>query len=154
MTAISLAGPLAGAGGSRLDAGALRLVDFYRDRLSPRKGWHCAAGVAGHETCSTAIRDSIAERGLLASIRPAIAQFRLCSQCARELRAGEVLAMGPGGPGGMGGGPGGGPGGGFGGGPGDGFGGGMGGGPQGWMGGPPPMGPRRWGGARCCCLPW
>lgn len=122
-----------------VDGFALRLVDGYRLHLSPRKRFHCAAGVAGHQTCSTAIRDSIRTDGLFASIPVAARQFATCARSAQQLRKEHVLQMSQGGFGGPGGGP-----------MGGGFGGPMGGGFGGPMGGP-----RRRGGVEgvCCCGP-
>lgn len=68
-----------------LDTAVLALVDGYRNHLSPRKGWQCASGVVGGETCSTAIRDAVAARGALASIRPAMAQFIQCGRAMHQL---------------------------------------------------------------------
>lgn len=131
--------------GAPMDSGALRLVDFYREHLSSRKHFHCAAGMAGHETCSTAIRRSIADVGLLASLKPAARQFKLCSDSVALMGQGPMGGPGGGGP--MGGGP-------MGGGP-------MGGGPMGGPGGGGPMGGPggfmgggRMGGGRCCFLPF
>lgn len=67
---------------STMDATALRLVDGYRANWSHRKTYRCAAGVAGHGTCSTVIRNSIAEKGLLRSIVPAARQFGTCAMSA------------------------------------------------------------------------
>lgn len=73
-----------------IDRIALGLVDGYRSNLSARKGWRCAAGVAGAATCSTAIRQSLASQGAVRSIVPAARQFASCAQAARAFRGTEV----------------------------------------------------------------
>lgn len=71
---------------SVMDATALRLVDGYRANWSHRKAFHCAAGVAGHETCSTAVRNSLATKGFWRSIAPAAQQFGTCAMSAWGMR--------------------------------------------------------------------
>lgn len=69
---------------SIVDAGVLRLIDAYREHVSPRKGWVCASGVAGHGSCSTNIRRAVAEKGALGAIPDAARQFGTCFASARD----------------------------------------------------------------------
>ncbi|MEL4356927.1 MULTISPECIES: membrane protein insertion efficiency factor YidD [unclassified Luteococcus] len=77
-----------------IDSIALRLVEGYRASLSPRKGWRCASGVAGHGTCSTVIRDSLVAHGALRSVGPAARQFATCARSAAGLRGSNVRVEG------------------------------------------------------------
>lgn len=77
-----------------IDSIALRLVEGYRAQLSPRKGWKCASGVAGGGTCSTVIRNSIAERGAVASAGTAARQFATCARAASAIRRSDIRVEG------------------------------------------------------------
>lgn len=68
-----------------------RLIAGYQRHLSPRKGFRCAHAVA-HDgpSCSAAVRDIVAERGLLRGARPTALRFLACYQAA------SLLSMQPG----------------------------------------------------------
>lgn len=78
-------------GSSLLDNAVLSAIRFYRSKLSPKKGFVCAAGVAGHETCSTEIRNLVRDRGALAAVAPALGQFALCARSAWALAGADRL---------------------------------------------------------------
>ncbi|WP_413451128.1 membrane protein insertion efficiency factor YidD [Georgenia phoenicis] len=64
------------------------LIRLYQERLSPRKGWTCAHLVAhGGPSCSAAVRDVVARRGVARSVVPTVARFVACYQAATLLAA-------------------------------------------------------------------
>ena len=64
-----------------------RAIAGYQRHLSPRKGYTCAHLVAhGGRSCSAAVRDIVARRGLLRGAAPTIARFYACYQAAALLR--------------------------------------------------------------------
>ena len=70
-------------------------IRAYQTRLSPRKGWSCAARVRhGGPSCSAAVRDIIRERGVLRALGPTAARFLLCFQAAVALAPVEVEGRG------------------------------------------------------------
>ena len=77
---------------SPLDRAMIGLIRGYRSKLSSRKGGECAAGIAGHEACSTEILRLVRERGALGAAKPAFEQFGLCARSAWELTGGDTLA--------------------------------------------------------------
>jgi len=83
---------------------AARLVDsaiaWYQLRLSPRKGYSCAHRVArGGDSCSGAVRRTVAERGLSRSVLPVVLRFAACFQAVALLtphqRVQGVCCCGP-----------------------------------------------------------
>ncbi|AEG44422.1 membrane protein insertion efficiency factor YidD [Isoptericola variabilis] len=70
------------------------LVRGYQRHLSPRKGWHCAHGVLhGDTTCSAAVRDLLARRGLVGAAVPTVLRFLACYHAARTLAASQVSGV-------------------------------------------------------------
>jgi putative component of membrane protein insertase Oxa1/YidC/SpoIIIJ protein YidD len=68
-----------------------RLIRGYQRRLSPRKGWSCAYRVAhGGTSCSEAVRQAVARRGVLRGIRPSVLQLVACYQAAALLQRSQV----------------------------------------------------------------
>lgn len=68
-----------------------RAIAGYQRHVSPRKGYRCAHGVVnGDTTCSAAIRDIVAEKGVLRAGVPSLRQFASC------YRASMLLALHPG----------------------------------------------------------
>ncbi len=83
---------------------AARLVDravaWYQERLSPQKGYSCAHRVAhGGDSCSGAVRRSVAERGVSRSVLPVVLRFAACYQAVALLtphqRVQGVCCCGP-----------------------------------------------------------
>lgn len=77
---------------------AARLADrailAYQQHLSARKSWSCAYGVAhGDRTCSGAVRDIVARRGLVRGTVPVVLQFVACYQAASLLRQSNVQGV-------------------------------------------------------------
>jgi putative component of membrane protein insertase Oxa1/YidC/SpoIIIJ protein YidD len=71
-----------------------RAIGLYQERLSPRKGWSCAYGVAhGDATCSGAVRDIVARRGLVRGTVPVVLQLLACYQAASLLRQHNVQGV-------------------------------------------------------------
>lgn len=71
-----------------------RAIATYQRRISPRKGWQCAHGVLhGGQTCSGAVRDVLARRGLVRGAVPTALRFLACYQAARVLAATEVRGV-------------------------------------------------------------
>jgi len=77
------------------------LIRAYQRRLSPRKGWSCAARVVhGVPSCSAAVRDIIRTRGVIKGIVPTMARFLLCYRAASavvpaRVDGGGVCCCGP-----------------------------------------------------------
>jgi putative component of membrane protein insertase Oxa1/YidC/SpoIIIJ protein YidD len=68
-----------------------RTIRAYQRHLSPRKGWHCAHGVLhGETTCSAAVRDLVARRGVLRSVVPSVVRFVACYRAAQALSLAQV----------------------------------------------------------------
>lgn len=77
---------------------AAALVDSairgYQRNLSPRKGWSCAHRVAtGGASCSAAVRDLVATRGVVRAVVPTVAQFVACYQAALLLAQADVRGV-------------------------------------------------------------
>jgi len=71
-----------------------RLVVAYQRKLSPRKGWSCAHRVAhGGPSCSAAVRELVARRGVLRAVRPTAARFVACAQAAALLAQTDVSGV-------------------------------------------------------------
>lgn len=71
-----------------------RLIQGYQRRVSPRKGWSCAYRVAhGGPSCSGAVRDVVARRGVVRSVVPTVAQFVACYQAALLLAQADVRGV-------------------------------------------------------------
>ncbi|RPF25983.1 membrane protein insertion efficiency factor YidD [Georgenia muralis] len=71
-----------------------RAIDLYQRRISPRKGWSCAYGVAhGDATCSGAVREIVARRGLVRGTLPVALQLWACYQAASLLRQSNVQGV-------------------------------------------------------------
>lgn len=69
-------------------------IGTYQQRLSPRKGWACAHRVAhGGQSCSGAVRDIVARRGVVRGAVPTVARFVACYQAASLLMAGDVQGV-------------------------------------------------------------
>lgn len=65
---------------------ALRAIDWYRRSVSPRKGWACAHRVAhGGRSCSAAVREIVATRGLVRGVVPTAVRLLACYQAAALL---------------------------------------------------------------------
>lgn len=63
-----------------------RAIVWYQVRLSPRKGYGCAHRVAhGGDSCSAAVRRTLLERGLAASLLPSVLRFAACYQAVALL---------------------------------------------------------------------
>ena len=63
-----------------------RAVVWYQVRLSPRKRYGCAHRVAhGGDSCSQAVRRSLLERGLAASLGPSVIRLLACYQAVALL---------------------------------------------------------------------
>ena len=85
---------------ARSEIGALpaRVVDrtirLYQEHISQRKGWSCAYGVAhGDATCSGAVQEIVAGRGLLRGSVPVVLQLLACYQAASMLRQNNVQGV-------------------------------------------------------------
>lgn len=71
-----------------------RAIRAYQRHLSPRKGWHCAHGVLhGDTTCSAAVRELLARRGLVRSVVPSALRFLACYHAARTLALSQVSGV-------------------------------------------------------------
>ena len=71
-----------------------RLIAAYQSRISPRKGWSCAHRVAhGGASCSVAVRDLVARRGVVRSALPTVARFVACYQAALLLAQTDVSGV-------------------------------------------------------------
>jgi putative component of membrane protein insertase Oxa1/YidC/SpoIIIJ protein YidD len=69
-------------------------IATYQRRVSPRKGWRCAHGVVhGGDTCSGAVREVLARRGLVRGAVPTALRFLACYQAAKMLTATEVRGV-------------------------------------------------------------
>jgi putative component of membrane protein insertase Oxa1/YidC/SpoIIIJ protein YidD len=72
----------------RLDRLADAALTQYQRHLSPRKGFHCPAGLQGGTTCSAALRHIVQTQGLLAGRPAMMAQLRQCQRASQQLRLG------------------------------------------------------------------
>lgn len=64
-----------------------RAIAGYQRHLSPRKGFTCAHLVAhGGRSCSAAVRELVAARGLVRGAVPSVARLYACYQAASLLR--------------------------------------------------------------------
>ncbi|GIG39167.1 membrane protein insertion efficiency factor YidD [Cellulomonas phragmiteti] len=71
-----------------------RLVAAYQVGLSPRKGWSCAHRVAhGGASCSAAVRQLVAGRGVVRSVVPTVVRFAACYQAAALLAQADVSGV-------------------------------------------------------------
>jgi putative component of membrane protein insertase Oxa1/YidC/SpoIIIJ protein YidD len=71
-----------------------RLIAAYQRELSPRKGWACAHRVAhGGDSCSAAVREVVARRGVVRAVLPTAARFVACYQAAALLSQSEVSGV-------------------------------------------------------------
>lgn len=71
-----------------------RLIVWYQERLSPRKGWSCAHRVAyGGASCSAAVRALVARRGVAGAAVPTVVRLVACSQAAALLAETEVSGV-------------------------------------------------------------
>ncbi|UZN03665.1 membrane protein insertion efficiency factor YidD [Cellulomonas sp. S1-8] len=71
-----------------------RLIGIYQRRLSPRKGWGCAHRVAhGGASCSAAVRQLVAQRGVGRALLPTVARFVACAQAASLLAQTDVSGV-------------------------------------------------------------
>lgn len=77
------------------------LIRAYQRRASPRKGWSCAARVAGGgPSCSAAVREIVRTRGVVRAVVPTAAQFLICYRAASamlpmQVQGGGVCCCGP-----------------------------------------------------------
>jgi putative component of membrane protein insertase Oxa1/YidC/SpoIIIJ protein YidD len=79
---------------TRAAAAVDRLIATYQRRISPRKGWGCAHRVAhGGDSCSVAVRDLVARRGVARSVVPTVARFVACYQAAALLAQSDVSGV-------------------------------------------------------------
>ena len=70
-------------------------IRAYQRRLSPRKGWSCAARVVhGGPSCSQAVREIVRSRGLLRGAVPTAARFLLCYRAALAVVPADVQGGG------------------------------------------------------------
>ncbi len=70
------------------------LIRGYQRNLSPRKGWSCAHRVAhGGASCSAAVRDLVAHRGVVRAVVPTAARFVACYQAAALLAQTDVRGV-------------------------------------------------------------
>ncbi|WP_242511702.1 membrane protein insertion efficiency factor YidD [Pengzhenrongella frigida] len=54
-------------------------IGCYQDHISPRKGWGCAHRIAhGGPSCSSAVRDLVARRGIAGAVVPSATRFLAC----------------------------------------------------------------------------
>lgn len=71
-----------------------RLIGTYQRRISPRKGWSCAHRVAhGGASCSAAVREIVARRGVVRGVVPTAARFVACYQAAALLAQSDVSGV-------------------------------------------------------------
>lgn len=71
-----------------------RLIRGYQRNVSPRKGWSCAHRVAhGGASCSAAVRDLVARRGVARAVVPTAARFVACYQAAALLAQTDVRGV-------------------------------------------------------------
>jgi len=71
-----------------------RLIQGYQRHLSPRKGWSCAHLVAhGGQSCSAAVRDLVARRGVTRAVVPTAVRFVACYQAALMLAQTDVRGV-------------------------------------------------------------
>lgn len=69
-------------------------IGWYQVRLSPRKGWGCAHRVAhGGASCSAAVRELVARRGVVRAARPTVLRFLACYQAAQLLATSGVSGV-------------------------------------------------------------
>lgn len=69
-------------------------IRLYQERLSPRKGWTCAHLVAhGGRSCSAAVSNIIARRGVVRGLVPTVARFAACYQAAQLLQTQQVQGV-------------------------------------------------------------
>lgn len=70
------------------------MIRMYQERLSPRKGWGCAYRVAhGGPSCSAAVRETVARRGVLGGALPTAVRFAACYQAAQLLATTDVRGV-------------------------------------------------------------
>jgi putative component of membrane protein insertase Oxa1/YidC/SpoIIIJ protein YidD len=68
-----------------------RMVRAYQRHLSPHKGWRCAHGALhGDTTCSAAVRDVLARKGVVRGVVPTAIQFWACYRAAQVLAQADV----------------------------------------------------------------
>jgi putative component of membrane protein insertase Oxa1/YidC/SpoIIIJ protein YidD len=71
-----------------------RMIRGYQRRLSPRKGWRCAHSVlTGGTSCSSAVRELLAARGLVRGLVPSAVRFVACYRAAQALAVTEVSGV-------------------------------------------------------------
>lgn len=69
-------------------------IGWYQERLSPRKGWGCAHRVAhGGASCSAAVRELVARRGVVRAARPTALRFLACWHAAQLLATSGVSGV-------------------------------------------------------------
>lgn len=69
---------------------AVRSINWYQERISPRKGFCCAYGVRwGRGTCSSIVKKAFATRGALFGAYMAVAQARRCYKASVALSEGS-----------------------------------------------------------------
>lgn len=70
------------------------LIRAYQRHLSPRKGFTCAHLVAhGGRSCSAAVRDVVARRGLARGVVPTVLRFVACYRAATMLQQSNVQGV-------------------------------------------------------------
>jgi putative component of membrane protein insertase Oxa1/YidC/SpoIIIJ protein YidD len=74
-------------------------IGAYQRRISPRKGFSCAHRVAhGGESCSVAVREQVARRGVVRAVVPSAVRFLACYRAVALLSSMEttgVCCLGP-----------------------------------------------------------
>jgi putative component of membrane protein insertase Oxa1/YidC/SpoIIIJ protein YidD len=70
------------------------LIRGYQRHLSPRKGFTCAHLVAhGGRSCSAAVRDVVARRGVARGMVPTVLRFVACYRAATMLQQSNVQGV-------------------------------------------------------------
>jgi putative component of membrane protein insertase Oxa1/YidC/SpoIIIJ protein YidD len=74
-------------------------IDAYQRRISPRKGYECAHRVAhGGDSCSAAVREQVARRGVVRAVVPSAVRFLACYRAVALLlptQTSGVCCLGP-----------------------------------------------------------
>ena len=69
-------------------------IDAYQRRLSPRKGYECAHRVAhGGASCSAAVREQVARRGVLRAVPASALRFLACYRAVSLLTPAQTSGV-------------------------------------------------------------
>lgn len=72
---------------------AIKAIEGYQQYLSPIKGFKCAAGQIGGQTCSGAVKSIISTKGVVAGVPAMYKQFASCHHAAKTIASDPNLPI-------------------------------------------------------------